>query len=256
MARVFITGSTQGIGRAAAEHLIQDGHRVVLHARSKERAEELAEVAPRAAGIVVGDLASAAETRSVAEQVNTFGRMDAVIHNAGVYLVGERGSTPEGHATTLAVNCLAPYLLTALLLRPDRLVYLSSGLHRGGEGSLPDIDWKRRRWDAGRAYAESKLHVVAMALALARRWPGVFSNAVNPGWVRTRMGGHSAPVDLDTGQRTQSWLAVSNEPAARVSGRYWHAMREEAPAREAADPGFQEKLIATLADLTGVRLPE
>jgi NAD(P)-dependent dehydrogenase (short-subunit alcohol dehydrogenase family) len=134
-------------------------------------------------------------------------------------------------------------------------VYLSSGLHRGGGGPLRDIDWTERRWDSARAYAESKLHVVALAFALARRWPEVLSNAVDPGWARTRMGGPSAPVDIDTGQRTQSWLAASNERAALVSGRYWHQMRQEAPAAEAMDVAFQEGLIGRLAELTGVVLP-
>ncbi|HEX8241555.1 MAG TPA: SDR family NAD(P)-dependent oxidoreductase [Allosphingosinicella sp.] len=255
MARIFITGSTDGLGRAAARTLIEDGHEVVLHARNAERTPAVAELAPRAAGIVIGDLGSRAETLNVAEQVNALGRMDAVIHNAGLYNVPERGSTPEGHATTLAVNSLAPYLLTALIERPERLVYLSSGLHRGGEGSLDDIDWTRRRWDPARAYAESKLHVVALAFAVARRWPGVLSNAVDPGWVRTRMGGPSAPVDLDTGQRTQSWLAASDSPEAKISGRYWHAMRQEPPARQAGDVAFQDALIDRLAELTGVALP-
>src|SRR5262249_39784248 len=153
-------------------------------------------------------------TRNIAEQVNAIGRMDAVIHNAGIYSARSRGATPEGHAVILAVNTLAPYMLTALIERPARLVYLSSALHRGGEGSLRDIDWTGRAWDTGRAYAETKLHAAALAFALARRWPEVLSNAVDPGWVRTRMGGPRAPVDLDTGQRTQSWLAAGDEPAA------------------------------------------
>jgi NAD(P)-dependent dehydrogenase (short-subunit alcohol dehydrogenase family) len=182
--------------------------------------------------------------------------MDAVIHNAGVYTERSRGATAEGHAVTLAVNTLAPYMLTALIERPDRLVYLTSGLHRGGEGSLDDIDWKKRPWDAGRAYAESKLHMVALAFALARRWPTVLSNAVDPGWARTRMGGPGAPVDVDTGQKTQSWLAVSDEPAAKVSGRYWHHLRQEQPAREAMDEVFQDRLIEKLGELTGVVLPD
>src|SRR5438128_4461398 len=252
MARIFITGSTDGLGRAAARTLLDSGHEVVLHARNAARAAALGDLASGAAGLVVGDLASAAETRGVAEQVNALGRMDAVIHNAGVYNVPARGATPEGHATLLAVNTLAPYMLTALIERPARLVYLSSGLHRGGEGSLDDLDWERRRWDWSRAYAESKLHVVALALAVARRWPEVLSNAVDPGWVRTRMGGASAPVDLDTGQRTQTWLAIS--PEARVSGGYWHNLRQEPPAAEAADPDFQERLIERLAEITGVTL--
>ena len=227
MAIVFITGSSDGLGRAAAQSLLDDGHQVVLHARSANRADTIADFASRSVGIVVGDLRSAAESRSIADQVNAIGRMDAVIHNAGVYAQQTRGSTPEGHASTLAVNTLAPYMLTALIDRPRRLVYLSSGLHRGGEGRLDDIDWTKRAWDRAKAYAESKLHVVALAFALARRWPNVLSSAVDPGWARTKMGGPGAPVDLDTGQRTQTWLAVSQDPAALVSGRYWHHLRQE-----------------------------
>jgi NAD(P)-dependent dehydrogenase (short-subunit alcohol dehydrogenase family) len=255
MAIVFITGSSDGLGRAAAQSLLDGGHKVVLHARSAERAAATGTLGQRCSGIVTGDLRSAAETRSIAEQVNAIGRMDAVVHNAGVYTERSRGSTPEGHALTLAVNALAPYMLTALIERPRRLVYLSSGLHRGGEGSLSDLDWTKRPWDPARAYAESKLHVVALAFALARRWPEVLSNAVDPGWARTKMGGPGAPVDLDTGQRTQSWLAVSDEPAALVSGCYWHHLRQEQPADEATDPVFQDRLIARLEELTAVTLP-
>lgn len=255
MARIFISGSTDGLGLAAARFLVGAGHDVVLHARTRERAGAFGDLARQAAGIVIGDLASGAETRDIAEQVNALGRMDGVIHNAGIYTVPARGSTPEGHPTVLAVNTLAPYLLTALMHRPGRLVYLSSGLHRGGEGSLADLDWTKRPWSASRAYAESKLQVVALAFAVARRWPGVLSNAVDPGWVRTRMGGRGAPVDIETGQRTQSWLAASTDPAAMVSGGYWHAMRQETPASEAADIAFQDRLLAALAALTGVQLP-
>lgn len=255
MARIFITGSTDGLGRAAARSLIAGDHHLILHARTAARAAALADFDPAKAQVVVGDLRRAADVRSIAEQVNALGPLDAVIHNAGIYSEPDRGTTADDHAGILAVNTLAPYMLTALIGRPARLVYLSSGLHRGGEGSLPDLDWRKRRWDPSKAYAESKLHVAAIAFALARRWPDVLSNAVDPGWVRTKMGGSSAPVDLDTGQRTQAWLAVSDEPEAQVSGRYWHNRQQQAPADEVMDIAFQDELLFRLQELTGVTLP-
>jgi NAD(P)-dependent dehydrogenase (short-subunit alcohol dehydrogenase family) len=254
MRRIFITGSTDGLGRSAALQLIKEGHEVVLHARSKERAAALGEITTRAKAVVIGDLASASETRSVADQVNDIGRMDAVIHNAGIFREPTRGNTPEGHAKTLAVNTLAPYMLTQLITRPDRLVYLSSSMHRGGKDSLTDIDWRLRRWDVFAAYSESKLYVTALAFAIARRWPNVLSNAVDPGWVPTKMGGRGAPDDLEKGHETQAWLAVSDEPAARISGAYWHHRQPQQSAPKARDSEFQDRLITKLAELTGIEL--
>ncbi len=254
MPRIFITGSTDGLGHAAASVLMGDGHDVVLHARNLERAAALSDLAPDAAGVVIGDLASAAETRELADQINQIGRMDAVIHNAGVFLEASRAATAEGHATTLAVNTLAPYMLTALIDRPDRLIYLSSGLHHAGAGSLRDIDWTGRPWNARRAYSESKLQVTALALTLARAWPEVLSNAVDPGWVPTKMGGPGATGDLELGYLTQTWLAVSNDTAATVSGGYWYHRQRLEPAPQARDPAFQDKLMDRLAALTGIAL--
>jgi NAD(P)-dependent dehydrogenase (short-subunit alcohol dehydrogenase family) len=254
MSRIFITGSTDGLGRAAARTLMSEGHEVVLHARSSKRASALTDLSPRSAGIVIGDLSSGVETRAIAEQVNKIGRMDAVIHNAGIYLESTRGRTPEGHAKVLAVNTLAPYILTALIERPRRLIYLSSGMHRGADASLRDIDWVERRWNASSAYSESKLYVTALAFAIARRWSDVLSNAVDPGWVPTKMGGPGAPDDLAMGHLTQTWLAVSNDAAATVSGAYWHHRKRQAPAAEVHDPEFQDRLTAKLTELTGISL--
>lgn len=254
MSRVFITGSTDGLGLAAARTLIDEGHEVLLHARSEERATAVAELAPRCLGVVFGDLSSAAETHKVAEQVNALGRMDAIIHNAGVYRVPSRSATAEGHAKTLAVNVLAPYVLTAQIQRPRRLIYLSSGMHRSGEASLRDVDWVDRPWDQTQAYCDSKLLVTTLVLAVARLWPDVLSNAVDPGWVPTKMGGASATDDLEMGHQTQTWLAVSDEPAATVTGKYWYHRKVQAPAREAGDTMFQDQLMAKLAELTGVKL--
>ncbi|WP_028745254.1 SDR family NAD(P)-dependent oxidoreductase [Rhizobium mesoamericanum] len=254
MSRIFITGSTDGLGLAAASTLMEDGHDVVLHARSNDRALAVADLRPRALAIVVGDLSSGAETRSIAEQVNEIGRMDAVIHNAGIYSERSRGSTPEGHAKILAVNTLAPYLLTTLIDRPNRLVYLSSGMHRSGGGPIDDIDWKRRAWNTSQAYSESKLYVATIAAAVARHWPDVISNAVDPGWVPTKMGGPGAPDDLKMGYQTQTWLATSNDEAAKASGAYWYHRQQRQPAAEVTDAGYQDSLMDELADITGVRL--
>jgi NAD(P)-dependent dehydrogenase (short-subunit alcohol dehydrogenase family) len=254
MSRIFITGSTDGLGLAAARALLSGGHEVVLHARSSKRAAAFADLTPRSGGIVIGDLSSAVETRALAEQVNELGRMDAVIHNAGIYQEPARGRTPEGHAKVLAVNTLAPYLLTALMQRPDRLIYLSSGMHRSGSASLRDIDWLERRWEPSTAYSESKLYLTALAFAVARHWPAVLSNAVDPGWVPTKMGGAGAPDDLTLGHQTQAWLAASNDTAARATGGYWYHRKQQKPAAAALDPDFQDRLIAKLAEVTGVTL--
>ena len=253
MSRVFITGSTDGLGYAAARALIEDGHEVVLHARSHDRASAISDLARKSLGVVLGDLSSSADTHRVAEQVNAIGRMDAVIHNAGVYRVPGRSATPEGHAKTLAVNTLAPYMLTALIERPSRLIYLSSGMHRSGSPALRDIDWLERPWNQTQAYCESKLYITALALAVARLWPNVQSNAVDPGWVPTKMGGAGASDDLAMGHLTQTWLAVSDDPDI-VSGAYWYHRKQQTPAKEASYPRFQDDLLTALTRLTGVSL--
>ncbi|MFJ3034648.1 SDR family NAD(P)-dependent oxidoreductase [Curtobacterium pusillum] len=252
MARIFITGSTDGLGLFNARTLIDQGHEVLLHARSEARAGVIRDLP--SVGIVIGDLSSDEHTRSVADQVNEFGPVDAVIHNAGVYMSDARIATTEGHSRTLAVNVLAPYLLTALIHRPHRLVYISSGMHLGVHSDLDDIDWVSRRWNAGQAYSESKLYVSTLAAAVSRLWPDVLSNSVDPGWVPTKMGGPGASDDLDLGHDTQSWLAISNDPAATVTGAYWHHRRTQRPAAEVDDPAFQDTLLATLNHITGTAL--
>jgi NAD(P)-dependent dehydrogenase (short-subunit alcohol dehydrogenase family) len=252
MARILVTGSTDGLGRAAARAAMNAGHAVTLHARNPARLRAVADIADRASGVVVGDLSSQDETEDLAEQVNKINRMDAVIHNAGV--LDESRSPIAGHPRTLMVNAVAPYLLTCRIARPSRLIYLSSGMHRHGDPSLADLDWDRRRWNASQAYSDSKLFVTALALAVARRWPGVRSNAVDPGWVPTKMGGSGAPDDLEAGHLTQVWLATSHDPEATTSGGYWYHQGRRAAARAARDQGFQERLLEVFAGLTRVTL--
>jgi NAD(P)-dependent dehydrogenase (short-subunit alcohol dehydrogenase family) len=189
-----------------------------------------------------GDLADLDQTRVVAEQVNRLGPLDAAIHNAGVL------SGPP----VLPVNVVAPYLLTAIIHRPQRLVYLSSGMHHGGRPELAGLDWNGRRATA--SYSDSKLLVTTLAMAVARLWPDVSSNAVDPGWVPTRMGGAGAPDDLRRGHLTQEWLATSNEPEARTSGGYWYHQRRREPHPAALDQHFQDDLLAALATFTGAPL--
>jgi NAD(P)-dependent dehydrogenase (short-subunit alcohol dehydrogenase family) len=256
MARVFITGSTDGLGRMAAELLIGQGHQVVLHARNPKRAQDAAARLPGRQGMVIGDLSSIAQTREVAEQVNRLGRFDAVIHNAAVgYREPNRIETEDGLPQLFAVNTLAPYILTALIEKPKRLVYLSSLLHREADASLEDLTWTERPWHGTDAYAESKLHDVLLAFAVARRWPDVLSNALEPGWVPTKMGGPAAPDDMDQAHRTQAWLAVSDDPEARVTGQYFYHLKQRAPDPAARDPARQDALVAACQRLSGIALP-
>jgi len=256
MARVFITGSSDGLGRMAAQLLIEQGHKAVLHARIPQRGEEAMAAVPGAEAVVIGDLASIAQTRKVAEQVNALGAFDAVIHNAAIgYRERRRIETEDGLSHVFAINTLAPYILTALIHRTKRLIYLSSGLHLSGDTSLKDLLWKERPWHGQQAYSDTKLHDVMLAFAVARRWPDVFSNALEPGWVATKMGGPRAPDDLDAAHRTQVWLAASEDPAAKVTGQYFFHMKLQKPNAAARNVETQEKLLAACRQISGLDFP-
>jgi NAD(P)-dependent dehydrogenase (short-subunit alcohol dehydrogenase family) len=252
MARILITGSADGLGQMAAQRLVDTGHDVVLHARNRQRAQQ----AVAARSVLVGDLASIAEIRAIAEQAHAAGAFDAVIHNAGVGYREPRRETVDGLEHVFAINVLAPYLLTALIRAPRRLIYLSSGMHHSGDPDLSDLQWRSRRWNGSQAYANSKLFDVVLAFAVARRWPSVLSNALEPGWVATKMGGPGAPDDLAQAPETQVWLAVSDDPNAMVSGHYFYhrRLRDSHPA--ASDPSIQDGLLSVCERLTGVTLAQ
>jgi len=255
MAKIFITGSADGLGLMTGRLLADQGHAVVLHARSQARAEAARAALPQAEAVVVGDVSTLAAMRDVADQANGLGRFDAVIHNVAVgYREPHRVETVDGLSQLWAVNVLAPYTLTALMTKPDRLVYLSSGLHTGGDPGLDDLQWSRRPWDGRQAYADTKLHDALLAFGVARRWPDVLSNALTPGWVPTRMGGAGAPDDLDQAHLTQAWLAASDDPGARVSGGYFYHQRLGTVNPAAQDPQLQDRLLDYCRDLSGIAL--
>ena len=257
MARIFITGSSDGLGQMAARLLIEQGHAVVLHARNDARKRDAIAAAPRAEAVVVGDFSSMAQIRGVADQVNALGSFDAVIHNAAIgFRERRRIETEDGLAHVFAVNTLAPYLLTALIRRPRRLVYVSSELHRRGDASLADLNWEARPWRGNQAYSDTKLHDALLACAIARRWPGVRSNALEPGWVATKMGGAHATGDLDAAHRTQAWLAASDDPAAEATGGYFFHMKPRKPSGALNDPVRQDMLLAACACISGVAMPD
>ena len=255
MSRIFISGSSTGLGLMAGELLSSQGHRVVLHARNADRAEETRCALPQAEAVVVGDIETIAGARDVATQINALGRFNAVIHNAAVgYREGHR-VTSDGLPHVFAINTLSAYILTALIERPEKLVYLSSGMHHHADANLDDILWKRRRWNGSTAYAESKLHDAMLAFAVARRWPDVLSNALEPGWVPTKMGGPGAPDDMDQAHRTQAWLAAGDDPKAQATGAYFYHLKRIASNPQAEDPVLQDRLLAICAEISGVALP-
>ena len=242
MARIFITGSADGLGHLAAGELTAQGHQVMLHARNETRGREALDKVPGAEGVVTADLGSIAETKELASKVNALGTFDAVIHNAGLY--------QDSGEKIFAVNTLAPYILTCLIQKPERLIYLSSGMHMQGHFAPEDFRGGTPRI----TYSDSKLHVVMLCFAAARKWPEVYANALDPGWVPTRMGGMGAPDDLQKGFETQVWLAVSDEEKAKVSGKYFHHKKVTRHNPEADDAASQEKFLDLCEEITGVSL--
>ena len=255
MARIFITGSSDGLGLMAAKLLVKDGHEVVIHGRDRERSKTALEKCPGAATVVTADLSSIKETVRLAEDVNALGQFDAVLHNAGIYLVQHRTLTLDGLPSVFAVNSLSTYILTCLIHKPKRLIYTSSGMHLSGEPGLDDLKWERRSWSASRAYSDTKLHDVLLAFAVARKWPGVYANAIDPGWVPTKMGGPGAPDSLEDAPKTQVWLAVSNDPAAQVSGQYFYHQKSRRFNPVAADVSVQDLFLKECHKLSGIEFP-
>lgn len=243
MARIFITGSSDGLGMLAAKELLAQGHQVCLHARNEARRDETWRQAPTAQDVFVADLSDRSAARGLAEELNQTGPFDVVIHNAGVYQV-----SPD---LIFAVNTLAPYILTSMMNKPRRLIYLSSGMHLQGHPNFENFELPK----PGVSYSDSKFHVVLLSMAVARVWSDVYSNSVDPGWVPTKMGGSGAPDDLQKGYETQTWLAVSNDANATVSGRYFFHRKERRCNPLATDVVLQNRFLEICAKVTGILFP-
>lgn len=240
MAKIFITGSTDGLGLLAAKSLISSGHEVYLHARNQERKEEVSKNCNGVKEIFVSDLSDIKQIKQLAKEVNQVGKFDAVIHNAGVY-------TASGKEI-FTVNVLAPYILTCLIERPERIVYVSSDMHLGGQTKLDNLKSNLNSI----TYSDSKLQVLMLCKAFARKWPEAFVNAIHPGWVPTKMGGKGAPDDLQKGYETQVWLSVSNDKEALVNGKYFFHKKQSRHNLEADALILQDQLMALCMEMTDV----
>ena len=256
MAKIFITGSADGLGQLAAKMLVNLGHQVTLHARNEQRAKQALEKVPGAQAVLMADLSSIDETKELASKANALGTFDAVIHNAGVYRVSRNAITADGLPVLFAINSLAPYILTSLLQKPKRLIYLTSGMHLQGDPSLDTLPNTTYHGSSHITYSDTKLHDVILCMAVARKWTDVYANAVNPGWVPTKMGGPGAPDDLEQGFQTQVWLAVSKDSQAKVSGHYFYHKRQARYLPAANEATIHEKFLALCERITGIRLDD
>lgn len=256
MARISITGSSDGLGSLVAQRLISRGHSVVLHARNTQRAQDASAACPGAdRTVATGDLSDLTQTKELANQVNKLGPFDCVIHNAGFYQ-GPFRKTPQGIPALAAVNTVAPYVLTALIHQPKRLVFVSSEMHQSDSASIDDVLWLKRgesAWDDTEAYCASKLHDILLAKAFARMWPEVKSNAMDPGWVATKMGGSSATGSVEAAVETYVMLAEGEEEIARESGKYFRPGKKVGEAHKKTDEiVLQDGLLEVCAKFTGV----
>src|SRR5215217_2108684 len=249
---VLVTGATDGIGEEVARRLAAMGARVIVHGRSREKAEAARE-RTGAAGVAVADLASFAQVRAmVADLRSRHERLDGLVNNAGIgygTAPARDSRTEDGHEPTWQVNFLSAFLLTEALrpaLAGGRVVHVSSGVHSSGEVDLEQPDEPR----FASPYAQSKIALVMLAREQGERWRGeVDVNACSPGWIATKMGGSGGGALAD-GADTPVWLLT--EPSLdRVTGRYFWQRREEEPNAQVEDADARRRLIELARAATG-----
>lgn len=256
MTRIFITGSSDGIGQAAAKVLADRGHAVVLHARNADRAASAHQAVPKAEAVLVGDLSSIAQTKNLANEANALGNgrpFDAIIHNAGIGYGGtsSREITADNISAVFAVNTLAPYILTCLMERPvSRLLFMSSDSHYGGDERLKNITQSH-------SYSDSKLHNNMLANAFSRRWGDHLQVvSMHPGWVRTKMGGSMAPGGQDKPAKALAdWAAGEGKLAGLRTGAFFTPSGETSAHPGASNESKQEELLRICQEVSGVSVP-
>lgn len=253
MVRVFITGSSDGIGQAAAQRLTEHGHQVILHARNVARAADAKAAVPKAEGVVIADLKSMAEIKQLAKDADALGPYDAIIHNAGIGY-GDTASTEitsDGISAVFSVNTLAPYMLTCLMAKPkSRLMFMSSDGHLRGDTLLHNITQSF-------SYDNSKVHDVMLANAFARRWGDAIQVvSMHPGWVRTKMGGSMAPGGLEEPTAAlAAWASGEGKLAALKSGAFFRPSGEigKLPGVDIVEK--QEKLLEICKEVSDISIP-
>lgn len=271
---VIVTGASAGIGRATAAGLAALGAHVVMPCRDVPKCEaamtRIRSAVPGASLEMMRlDLASLGDVRRFVEEfLAAHRRLDVLINNAAV-VKRRREVTVDGLEETFAVNVLAPFLLTNLLLpmlkasAPSRIVNLSSGLHKRAHMDLRDLQVERE-WSSYRAYDRSKLADILLTVALARRLEGtgVTANAAHPGLIDSDLG-----REMSWAQRTvKRWISKPAEEGAltsihlasspeveKVSGRYFAGSREAEPSEEARDGELAERLWHACEELTGLK---
>ncbi|KAJ7917644.1 hypothetical protein B0H13DRAFT_1994475 [Mycena leptocephala] len=241
MPRFFITGSSDGLGLLTAQRLLSRGHSVILHARSPARADETRAKCPEAKAILVGDLSSLDETKALAAEANKFGPYEA------------RVPGKSGLPSLFTVNTLAPYILTCLMAKPKSLLFVSSGMHYSGRVNVDGNEETLLR----SSYSDSKLHGVMLAKVFARRWIDVSSFSADPGWVPTKMGGRSAPGNIEHAVDTFVMAALGEGQATPAkTGAYWKDSSVHDPNSLANDEALQDRLVNELERISGVKIPE
>ncbi|KAL4971642.1 hypothetical protein BDW66DRAFT_164949 [Aspergillus desertorum] len=260
MSRILITGSTDGFGLVAARQLIEKGHTVYLHARSGPRAADAEKACPGAAGTLIADFSSLSETKKFAQEANALGTFDVVIHNAGMYLGPIRKTADTGMPVQVFVNVVAPYILTCLMNKPKRLIYISSTLHKLADPeNLDDMFWTRRgeeQWDDFKSYCDTKLQVNLVANVVAKKWKGSTSVAtVHPGWVATKLGGQNATDRLEDGVETYVKLAEGDYDQGLIAPYFEPKGKLGEQIAAARDEELQEKVVKLLEGKTGLKIP-